>query len=54
MTIILTLLGAVAGGALGCVLGTTYPDQQGRKLVTIAMTIGAAALGAVVVLGARA
>jgi len=54
MTVLLTILSAIVGGALGCVLGVTYPDPQGRKPVTIAMTLGVAAFFVVITLGARA
>lgn len=53
MTALLTILSALVGGAFGCVAGITYPEPQGRKTVTVALTIGVAALFAAIALGAR-
>lgn len=53
MTALLTILFALIGGAFGCMVGVTYPEPQGRKTVTVALTIGFAALLAAITLGAR-
>lgn len=52
MTLLITLLAAVVGGAAGFLAGLSYPSERRveRELACVACCLGGAALGALVAL----